>query len=172
MQNKFLEAGRIVGTHGLKGELRLDPWCDSAEFLASIKTLYWDKAGTQPVKIVSSRPHKSLLLVTIEGIDSATQGDTLRSKMLYLDREDIKLPKGRYFIQDIIGLSVCDADTGVCYGELTDVLRTGANDVYQVTDTNKKDYLVPAISSVIISTDVEQGKILIRPIRGIFEDAD
>jgi 16S rRNA processing protein RimM len=172
MQNRYLEAGRIVGTHGVKGELRLEPWCDSAEFLAPIKTLYWDKAGTQPVKIVSSRPHKSLLLITIEGVDSATQGDTMRGKVLYLDRRDAKLPKGRYFIQDIIGLSVCDADTGVCYGELTDVLRTGANDVYQVTASDKKDYLVPAISSVIISTDLEQGKMLIRPIRGIFEDAD
>ena len=172
MQNRYLEAGRIVGTHGLKGELRLEPWCDSAEFLAPIKTLYWDKAGAQPVKIVSSRPHKSLLLITIEGVDSATQGDILRGKVLYLDRKDAKLPEGRYYIQDIIGLSVCDADTGVCYGELTDVLRTGANDVYQVTSSDKKNYLVPAISSVIVSTDLEQGKMLIRPIRGIFEDAD
>lgn len=172
MQNKYLEAGRIVGTHGVKGELRLEPWCDSAEFLASVKSLYWDKEGTQPVPIVSSRPHKIFLLLTIEGVDSATQGDTLRGKVLYFDRNDVKLPQGHYFVQDIIGLSVCDVDTGVCYGKLTDVMRTGANDVYQVTANDKKNYLIPAIPSVIISTDVVAGNMMIRPIRGIFEDAD
>ena len=172
MLNKFLEAGKIVGTHGLKGELRLEPWCDSAEVLAKIKTLYWDKAGAQPVKIVSSRPHKTLLLITIEGIDSATQGDTLRNKMVYLDRNDVKLPKGRYFIQDMIGLSVCDADSGICYGELTDVLRTGANDVYQVTASDKKNYLIPAIPDVLTDINITDRKMLIRPMKGIFDDED
>lgn len=172
MQNKYMEAGRIVGTHGIKGELRMEPWCDSAEFLTQFKTFYWDSEGNEQVKVVSSRPHKTLLLIKLETVDSATLGDILRGKVLYFDRNDIKLPEGRYFVQDMMGLSVCDADTGVCYGQLTDVFRTGANDVYQVTSQDKKEYLVPAVASVIISTDIAAGKMLIRPIRGIFEDED
>lgn len=172
MPNQYLEAGRIVGTHGVKGELRLEPWCDSAEFLKPIQTLYWDKQGTQSVKVLASRPHKTLLLLTLEGVESATQGDTLRGKVLYLNRKDFKLPQGSFFIQDIIGLSVIDADTGIRYGKLTDVLRTGANDVYQVTADDKKEYLVPAIASVIVTTDVESGTMMIRPMKGIFDDAD
>lgn len=172
MQNRYMEAGRIVGTHGVRGELRVEPWCDSAEFLTRIKTLYWDSEGKEPVKVVSSRPHKTLLLLKLETVDNATLGDILRGKVLYFDRNDVRLPEGHYYVQDLIGISVCDADTGTCYGELTDVLRTGANDVYQVTGADKKNYLVPAIASVVVSTDVEAGKMLIRPIRGIFEDED
>lgn len=171
MLKQFLEAGRIVGTHGVKGELRVEPWCDSAEFLAKFKTLYWDH-GAAPVRILSARPHKNLLLMTVEGCSSATEGDLLRGRVLYLSRGDVKLPAGKYFIQDMIGLSVLDADTGREYGTLTDVLKTGANDVYQVTGKDGGDYLLPVIPDVIIETDLEAGKLLIRPIEGIFEHED
>ncbi len=171
MLKQFLEAGRIVGTHGVRGELRVEPWCDSAAFLAGFRTLYWDH-GASAVKVKSARPHKSLLLLTIEGCDSATEGDLLRGKILYLNRDDVKLPEGKYFIQDIIGLSVLDADTGKKYGTLTEVLKTGANDVYQVEDADGKQYLVPVIPDVVVSTDVEAGELHIRPLRGIFDDED
>ena len=84
----------------------------------------------------------------------------------------MKLPADRYFIQDIVGLSVEDADSGRVYGTVTDVLRTGANDVYQVTDNDGKEYLLPVIPDVVVKTEIGEGKLLIRPIRGIFEDAD
>ena len=171
MLKQYLEAGRIVGTHGVKGELRVEPWCDSAEFLAAFKTLYWDK-GASPVKILSSRPHKSLLLITVEGVNSATQGDALRGRVLYLDRGDVALPEGTYFVEDMLGLSVCDIDTGACYGTLTEVLRTGANDVYQVTAPDGKNHLIPSIPSVVLERDPAGGRMLIRPIRGMFDDED
>ena len=171
MLKQFLEAGKIVGTHGVKGELRVEPWCDSAEFLAGFKTLYWD-CGAAPVRVLSARPHKNLLLITVEGCSSATEGDLLRGRVLYLDRRDVKLPEGKFFIQDMIGLSVLDADNGRKYGVLTDVMKTGANDVYQVTGEDGKEYLLPVIPDVIIDTDPEAGKLLIRPIKGIFEYED
>ena len=111
MRKQFLEAGRIVGTHGVKGELRVEPWCDSADFLAKIHTLYWNR-GSEKLQVVSSRVHKSLLLLKLEGIDTVEEADALRGRILYLDRADVKLPKGRYFVQDMIGLTVMDADTG------------------------------------------------------------
>ena len=172
MLKQYLEAGKIVGTPGVRGELRIEPWCDSPQFLAKLKTLYWDAQGQKPVRVISSRPHKNLLLAVLEGCSSATEGDLLRGKILYLDRADVKLPADRYFIQDIVGLSVEDADSGRVYGTVTDVLRTGANDVYQVTDNDGKEYLLPVIPDVVVKTEIGEGKLLIRPIRGIFEDAD
>lgn len=171
MVKQYLEAGRVVGTHGVRGELRVEPWCDSAQFLCQFKTLYWENGAT-PVRVISSRPHKNILLLMLEGIDSATAGDTLRGRILYLNRKDAKLPKGSWFVQDMLGLSVCDADTGVCYGTLTDVLQTGANDVYQVTSPQGKEYLVPSIPHVVVERNLEEGKMLIRPLRGVFEDED
>lgn len=171
MRNQYLEAGRIVGTHGIRGELRVEPWCDSAAFLAKLRNLYGER-GTEKLKVVSSRVHKSLLLLQLEGVDTVEQADMLRGKILYLDRADVKLPKGQYFMQDMIGLTVMDADTGKRYGLLTEVMRTGANDVYQVTGEDKVDYLVPAIPDVVREVDIDGGVLKIRPLRGIFEDAD
>ena len=171
MLKQYLEAGKIVGTHGVKGELRVEPWCDSAGFLAQFHTLYWD-CGAVPVRVLSSRPHKSLLLVRIEGVNTVEQGDALRGRVLYLDRRDARLPEGRWFIQDMLGLSVRDADTGKCYGTLTDVLQTGANDVYQVTAPGGREYLIPSIPQVVVRRDPEHGIMLIRPMKGIFDDED
>lgn len=169
MIKKYLEAGKIVGTHGLKGEVRVDPWCDSAEFLSKFKRLYY-KDGTE-LKVLSSRPHKNIAIILFDRVTNATQADELRGKVLYIDRSDVKLPKGTYFVQDIIGMKAIDADSGEEYGEVTDVLKTGANDVYQITKDGK-DYLVPVIPDVVIERDVENGILKLRPIEGIFDDED
>lgn len=98
MKKQFLEAGRIVGTHGVRGEMRVEPWCDSADFLKKVKTLYFD-GGKTDAGLLSSRVHKSLLLVRLKGVESATQADLYRGKILYLDRNDVRLPKNRYFVE-------------------------------------------------------------------------
>ncbi len=171
-RKRYLEAGRIVGTHGVRGELRVEPWCDSAAFLKQLKWFYWDNLGKSKVEICMARPHKSLLLVKLQDIETVEQADALRGKILYLDREEVTLPEDRYFIQDLIGLQVCDADTDVIYGILTDVIATGANDVYEVTSPDGKKHLMPAVREMIPEINLEEGRILVRPIRGIFDDAD
>ena len=172
MQKKYLEAGKITGTHGVKGELRVQPWCDSAEFLARFSTLYLDAAGAAPVRVLSARVHKQQVLMVLEGVDTVERADELRNKVLYLDRDDAKLPAGRYFMQDLLGLDVYDADTFIYYGSLTEVLRTGANDVYQITSQDHKNYLIPAVPAFIREIDLEKGKMLIQPVKGIFDDED
>ena len=173
MLQPYLEAGKIVGTHGVKGELRVEPWCDSPEFLKRFKTLYYKQGETfTPVSVRSARVHKNLLLVTLEGVSSIEEGDMLRGRVLYLDRKDARLPKGRYFIVDLLGMEVYDADTEQLYGTVTEVFKTGANDVYQVTDENRKDYLVPVLDHVVLETDIESRRMTIRPIKGIFDDED
>lgn len=171
MLNQYLEAGKIVGTHGVKGELRVQPWCDSAEFLAGFGTLYAEK-GAQRLEVASARVHKTLLLLKLKGIDTPEQGDAVRGKILYIDRGDVRLADGQYFIQDLMGLDVFDADSFIYYGKLTEVMRTGANDVYQVTSEGKKNYLIPAIPDVIQEINLTDGKMLIRPMKGIFDDED
>lgn len=171
MPKEFLEAGKIVGTHGVRGELRMQPWSDSAGFLTQFTTLY-NRDGSVSYQVVRSRVHKSLLLLTLEGVDSIEQADTMRGTVLYLKRSDAKLPEGRFFIADLLGVKVYDADTGVCYGTLTDVYQTGANDVYQITNEDKKDYLIPVIDEVVLETDIPGRTMKIRPIKGIFDDAD
>ena len=167
-QKPFLEAGQIVGTHGVRGETRVQPWCDSAQQFAGFKTLYWDKDGKNPVKI-KARAHKQMALVTLEGVETMEAAAALRGRILYVSRRDLKLPKGHYLVQDLIGLRVEDVDTGDVYGTLTDVSQTGANAVYHM-DTPKGEVLIPAIPSIVISVDTVADVMKIRPMKGLFDD--
>ena len=171
MKKRYLDSGKIVGTHGIRGELRIDPWCDSPEFLCAFKKLYLDENGCEAVK-VKSRPHKNIVLCKIDGIDTIEQAERMRGKIVYIDRNDIRLDEGVNFVQDLIGLEVKAADNDTVYGKLTDVLRTGANDVYEVTGDDGKKYLVPVIDEVVIETNVDDGYVLLRPMKGIFDDED
>ena len=173
MRQPYLEVGKIVSTHGVRGEVRVDPWCDSPDFLRQFKTLYYDKQGTKPVRVLACRPHGNVAILKLSGIDTVDAAAALRSRVLYMARADAKIADNSYFIQDLIGCRVVDADTPeTLYGTLTDVSRTGANDVWHVTDDRNKEYLLPAIPPVVIDTDIDSGTIRIRPLRGIFDDAD
>ena len=168
-KREFLEAGEIVGTHGVRGELRLQPWADSPAQLAGLKTLYFN-AGQKRVK-VKCRPHKNLLLVTMDGVSTVEEATLLRGTVLWLHRNDLKLPTGRYFVQDLIGMTVVDAATGETYGTITDVSETGANNVYHM-DKEGKEVLLPAIPDVISSIDLEADVMQITPLKGLFDDED
>lgn len=170
MLKQYLEIGKIVGTHGVRGELRAECWCDSPQFFAYFKKLYFDE-GKEKLDVVS-RPHKNIALVKIKGVDTVEQADLLRGRVLYVSRKDIKLPKGTNFIQDIIGLEVVDAQTDEVYGKVTEVIKTGANDVYEVKDENGKAYYVPVIKDVVIETSPKKGKVFLKPMKGIFDDED
>lgn len=164
---RFLEIGRIVAVQGLKGEVRVEPWCDTPDFLCSFKTLYYKK-GAEIVKIAHARPHKNIVVMKIEGVDAPERAAELRGRVLYMDRNDVSLENGTYFVQDLIGLEVTDADSGEIYGKLSQVTATGANDVYHIKNGDK-EYLIPAIPDVIVKTDIEGGKMLIRKMDGLFE---
>ena len=170
MIKPFLEAGKIVSVHGLKGEVRVQPWSDSGEFLKAFKTFYFDKKGEKSVRVISLRPHGNVVIVKLEGTDTVEEANALRGKMLYLKREDAKLKEGQYFISELIGCSVYDADDeSIFYGRISDVSFTGANDVWHIKSENGKEYLIPAIPPVVIETDVYSEKVKIRPLKGIFD---
>ncbi len=171
MLKEYLEIGKVVGTHGVMGELRVECWCDSPAFFKGFKHLYFD-GGKEKLNI-KARPHKNIALVKIEGVDSVEAADLLRGKVLYMNRKDVKLPKGTHFVQDLLGLEVKDVnDEDKVYGKITDVLRTGANDVYEIKDGDGKAYYIPVIPPVVKEKCPEKGYVLIEPMKGIFDDED
>ena len=170
MIKEFLEVGQIVGTHGVRGEMRLNPWADSPEFLKQFKTLYLDKNGEKSVKVISSRPQGNVVILKLDGIDTVESAAAMRNKVLFIRRADAKIAEGSYFIEELIGCNVIDADDdSVCYGTLTDVSETGANDVWYI-EKDGKEYLIPAIPSVVINVDVAENTVVIKPLKGIFDD--
>lgn len=170
MKKQFLEIGKIVATQGIRGDMRVQYYCDSAEVLCDFDELYLDK-GKTPVKISRAYPHKNVVIIHIEGVDKIEQAQPLVGKLLYLDRDDAELEEGLYFIQDIIGLTVKDVDTGVVYGKITDVYQNGASDVYSIKKGDT-ELMFPCIDEVVIKTDIEAGEMLIRPLKGLFEDME
>ena len=171
MKKRYLEVGKIVGTHGVKGMTRVQVWADSPDFLKQFKYLYLDQNGNEKLTVLKVQPHGNISLVAFRGVDTIEHAESFRNTVLYIDRKDVKLPKGRYFITDLIGIKVYDADTNKELGEISDVSQTGANDVWHIKKDGK-EYLIPAIDDVLVSVDVDKETAVIRPLKGIFEDED
>ena len=172
MIKEYLEVGQIVGTHGVRGEVRVNPWCDSPEFIKQFKTLYYDKNGQSSVKVTACRPHGNVALLKLDDVETVEAAAAMRNRVLFMKRSDAKIAEGSYFIAELCDCTVIDADDeSKIYGILTDVSETGANDVWHITKDGK-EYLIPAIPDVVDSVDVKQGIIKIRPLKGIFEDED
>ncbi len=172
MVKEYLELGQIVGTHGIRGEVRVNPWCDSPSFAKGFKKVYFDNKGLESVKVNACRPHGNIILMKLDGIDSVNDAETYRNKMLYIKRDDASLPEGTWFIEELIGCDVFDVDNNTFYGVISDISETGANDVWHITDSNGIEYLIPSIKQVVIDVNIIENRILIRPLKGIFDDAD
>lgn len=170
MIKSFLELGTVVGTHGIKGEMKINPMCDSPDFAKQFKTVYSDNAGNNPLKVVSCRSHGNTILMKLESVDSMDKAELMRGKTLYIKRSDAGLDESQWFIEELKGCRITDSTSGEYYGRLTDVMTLPANDVWTVTSDDGKEYLLPAIKSVIVSVDVENEVIQISPMKGIFDE--
>lgn len=158
---KHLEAAKIVNTHGIKGELKLEPWADDAEFLTGFKFLYIDG---KPMEVESSRVHNGFLIAKFEGVDDVNAAMPLKNKVVSIDRADVKLPKGSFFLSDLVGASVV-TEAGEALGKLTDVLEMPAHNVYVVT--GEREILIPAVPEFVLKTDVSAGVVTVRLIEGM-----
>ena len=167
---QFLEACEIINVRGLKGELKVDSFCDSLEVLCSVNTLYFDENGTSSVKVVSAKPYKGYVYLMLESVTTVEQANMLRGKILYANREDIPVDDGSYFIEDLLGLNVIDADSGKVYGTISDIFNSGASDIYAIKK-DEKLYYFPAVDEFIVETDLGRG-VFIRPIPGMFDEAE
>ena len=170
MKKEFLEVGKFVGTHGVRGMVRIQPWSDDGAFLAQFKNFYLE-IGKTKIEMSKIATHGNVVIAQIKGVNTIEDAEKLRGQVLYLKRDDARLPKGRYFVSEIIGANVFDADTNALLGTLTDVSPTGANDVWHI-EKDGKEYLVPAIPDVIVSVDINTDTVTIRPLKGIFDDED
>ena len=162
-----LEVGKIVNTHGLKGEVKIIPWTDYPEVFEDIKEIYLPD-GTK-LKLKGVKYQKNNIIVKLEGINYIDEAEKLKGKVITADREFLgELEEGVYYVADLIGLSVVTAD-GEEIGKISDVLRTGANDVYIVDMGDGKEVLLPAIKECILSVDVEGGKICVHMMDGLLD---
>lgn len=167
---QYLETAKIVATHGIRGEVRCQYFCDSAEFLCEFDELYLDKNGEKPVEITRAYPHKNVVIMKIDGIDTVEDAQKLIGKTLYMNRDDVELDEDVYFIQDIIGLVVKDIDSGEVYGKISEVYQNGATDVYSIKKENGTELMFPYIDEVVKKIDIEAGEMLIKPLEGLFDE--
>lgn len=169
MKKEYMEIGKIVNIHGLHGDVKVMPWCDHPDILCEFDSLYIDKEKRE-IFVNDARVFKNTVIMRFEGCNSPDDAEKLRNKVLYIHRDDLELEEGVYFIQDLIGLDVIDADNSTVYGKIKDVAQTGANDVYEVFDESlKKTYWIPAIPDVVIETDIDGGVMKIRPLEGLLD---
>ena len=169
MKKRWLEAAKITKPVGLRGEMRAQLYCDTCELLTNFD-LYLGKEP-KPVQVTSAAPLKNdMCRIRIEGVSTAEEAQTLAGSMLYLDREDAELPEDTWFIADLIGLPVYDADSGQLYGKIDEILQNGPTDVYSIKTEEGKQLFFPAIPDVLIDVDVDGEKIVIRPLKGLFDE--
>ena len=157
----FIEAGRIVNTHGVSGEVKIEVWLDSPQFVRRCGRVFVN--GTER-KLLSARVQKSFLLAKLEGVEDLNAAMALKGRVLEIAREDAPLPPGGYFLPDILGARVVD-EAGTELGTLTDVLERPASDVYVVQ--GETEHLIPAVPAFILHTDAERGVVTVRLIEGM-----
>ena len=163
MKQQYLEAGQIVNTHGIHGEVKIQSWCDTPEFLCGFATLYLDG---KPVHVRSARPHKGCVIASLEGVEDINQAMVLKGKTICIARRDARLPDGHFFLADIEGLEVYDTASGALLGTVTEILTPPAHNVYVVTGQGKR-YMIPAVDAFVAETNPEAGYLKVNLIDGM-----
>lgn len=164
MEKQRLEAGEIVSTHGIHGEVKILPWADSPEFLLQFDTLY---LNGKPWAVESSRVHKTCVLAKLRGVDTPETAMRLRGQTVSIDREGLQLPEGAVFIADLIGCRVLD-DEGKEIGSIKDVLTMPSSDVYIVE--GEKRYMIPAVKEFVREVNTAEGFVRVHLIEGMATD--
>ena len=167
-KKKYIECGKIINTHGCYGGVKLESWCDSPDVLAKMKRIYILDAGDFcEIKVQKASVFKQFVLFELDGVTDMDSAIALKNTVVYADRKDFKLPKGAYFIADIIGCDVLDADSDRKYGTLKDIVNRGASDLY-VVSTDKGEVMVPVVDEFVVGVEVGKA-IYLRPIEGMFD---
>ncbi len=165
---RFIECGKIINTHGCRGGLKLESWCNTPEELADLGKVFILSNGQYELhKVIKASVFKQFVLFELSGIDDMDKAMSLKNVTVYADRKDFQLEDGEFFIADIIGIDVIDAENGKVYGRVTDIINRGASDIY-VVDTPNGERMIPAVDEFIISTDIKKG-IFVRTIPGLLD---
>ena len=169
---QFIEIGKIINTHGVKGAIKVEPWCDTPAVLSKMKRVYFaPRISGDPFKetaVLSGSVQTDKVLLTLDGIDTVEAAILLKNTVIYANREDIPIKKGSFLIADLIGLKIIDAVSGRVYGTLTDVIQGGSGDIYDIK-TENGSALMPAVKEFVKEIKLEEG-IFVTPIKGIFDE--
>lgn len=165
MLQQYLEVGKITRPHGVMGEVQVEPWADSPQFLCQFKTLYVDKSHW-PIQVERARVHKNLAILKLEGLCDVPSALSLKNAVLSIAREDAHLPPGRFFLADLEGLEVREEGSGRVLGRIQEVRTLPSNNVYVVTG-GERELLVPAVPEFVLETNVDGGYLVIRMIEGL-----
>ena len=167
MKDDLLEIGKIVNTHGIRGEVKIQPWCDEPELFDELEYLFIEG---EKYNIVRNRFHKTCQIVQLENVNSIDDAERFKNQIVYINRDALELPEGRYYIADIEGLTVKEQN-GRILGVVDEIIKTGSNDVYSLKDTfNKKPVLIPVIEGVVLETDIDGGYIVVKLPKGLIDD--
>lgn len=163
-----IKCGKIINTHGCHGALKLESWCDSPEKLASMRRIFVCR-GEDAVeyRVIRASVFKQFVIMELDGVGDMDSALALKNTVVYAARADFGLREGEYFIADIIGCDVVDAENGKKYGRLADIINRGASDIY-VVDTPSGEVMIPAVDEFIDRVEVGKG-VFVRPIPGMFD---
>ncbi len=168
MSQKFIECAKIINTHGCYGALKLESWCNTPQILASLKKVYMLDGGQyKAYKVKKASVFKQFVIAELDGISDMDSAMAKKNKILYADRSDFSLDEGEYFISDIIGIPVIDAENGTEYGTVCDIINRGASDIY-VVDTPNGERMIPAVDEFIIRVDIKKG-VFVKVISGLLD---
>lgn len=167
-KDEMLQVGVITDTHGIKGEVKVFPTTDDINRFDVLKKAYIDsKEGLVPVKVNSARYFKQFVILKFKSLNNINDVEKYKKCPLLVTREDaVPLEEGEYYIADIVGIDVVD-DNGTKIGVLSEVLQTGANDVYIVKTEDKKEVLIPAIKQCILDVSLEERVMKVHLIDGL-----
>ena len=166
----LFQVGTISSTHGVRGEVKVYPTTDDVRRFKKLKEVLLDTGKEMlTLEVESVKFFKQFAILKFKGIDTLNDVEKYRMKNLFVTRANaVKLQKDEYFMADLIGLSVF-TDGGENFGELTDVIQTGANDVYVVTMADGKEVLMPAIKECILSVDMEERQMKVHVMDGLLD---
>ena len=169
MDKNFIEIGKVVNTHGIRGDLKIIPWCDDPAVFCDLEDIYIDG---KRYEIENARLHKTAVLLKANGVDSINDAELLKNKTVYVERDALgELPEGTYYICDLLGLEV-KTEEGEVLGVIDDIIKTGSNDVYVLKDKTgkrKNPILIPVIDEVVREVNIEAGYVTVKLLKGLID---
>lgn len=166
---QFLEIGKLINTHGIRGEMKLELWCDDIDYLKQFDMLYLDENGNDSLKLISARPQKNHAIVKFAEITSIDEAEKLKNSVVYCNRDDAEIDDDANYIQDLIGCIVVNAENNEEYGSVAGVVNYGASDILDVVNDKKHSY-IPVIPDIVKDIDTEHEIIRIIPMKGLFDE--
>ena len=168
MKKNTIEIGKITNTHALRGEVKIQPWCDDPEIFFDLESII---ANDVCYKIERARIHKGMIIAKLDGVENINEAELLKNTVIEVERQQLgELPPGVYYIADLLGCRV-ETKEGKYLGSIDDVIKTGSNDVYLLKDTKSgKPILIPVLEETIFNVDTDNKLIKVKLLKGLVDE--